>query len=525
MSRKIFVRDATGLVRNISMWDAFFASFGFVALPLAFVTYTTGPFLFPGCDLVLATILTTLLSIPIVLMFTLFSWAMPRSGGDYVFVSRVLHPLLGMMSSVNMAFYLIFFIGFELNWVMTLAVSPSLLIIGTVTSNQALISLAASMSQPQNAALVGLLIVIIFTIVLLMGTKVSFLLSNLLVLVSLAGVAIAIGLLIAGSNAAFANSFSRFGSYTGIIASAHQQGYSPQGPLIASLGLMPFIYLTTGWAFATSYYSGEIKSVKKNLFYSQVLVSVTAGILLTIIAALAVRDFGYDFLGSISYLQGTGASQYPFGTLTPYINLFLSMLTDNPIIMWLLGISFVAALFAAFLPSLMATSRIVFAWAFDRVIPAKFAEVHERLHVPVYTITAMVIIWAASMIGYTYGPSYFLVLYAGATLGELFSLILISITAIVFPFRRKDIYEPSPAKINLGPAPLISIAGVISLAFFVMLAYLLVSNPIYGANTPSVAAFVIIIFLIGAPIYIISYYYHRSKGLDISLVFKEIPPE
>jgi hypothetical protein len=36
---------------------------------------------------------------------------------------------------------------------------------------------------------------------------------------------------------------------------------------------------------------------------------------------------------------------------------------------------------------------------------------------------------------------------------------------------------------------------------------------------------VAVIFLIGAPIYAISYYYHKRKGLNISLVFKEIPPE
>jgi hypothetical protein len=36
---------------------------------------------------------------------------------------------------------------------------------------------------------------------------------------------------------------------------------------------------------------------------------------------------------------------------------------------------------------------------------------------------------------------------------------------------------------------------------------------------------VAIIFLIGAPLYAISYYYHKNKGLDISLAFKQIPPE
>ena len=441
-------------------------------------------------------------------------------------VSRTIHPLLGFMSSLSLMFWFLFFIAFGLNWTMTLAIAPSLLIIGTVTANQSLISLANALSQPQNVAIMGVVIVVFFTLVLLRGTKATFRLNNVLMLISLFGIGLAILLLATSSNATFVNSFSRFASYNSIISTAHQQGYSPQGPLLlSSLGLMPIIYLTVGFSFVTTYYSGEIKSVKKNLFYSQVLVSVTAGILLTIIAALAVRDFGYDFLGSISYLQGTGASQYPFGSLSPFLNLFLSILTDNPLILWLLAITYVATMVAEFLPELMAVSRSVFAWSFDRVIPTKFAEVNDRLHVPVYIIIAMGIVWAVDTIGYTYGPQFFLALVSGAAVGENLSLIVISVAAIVFPFRQKTVYERSPANITIGRVPLLSITGVLSLAFIGTLQYYLLSNSAYGANSLSVLLPVTAIFLIGAPLYVVSYYYHKSKGIDLSLVFKEIPPE
>ena len=114
---------------------------------------------------------------------------------------------------------------------------------------------------------------------------------------------------------------------------------------------------------------------------------------------------------------------------------------------------------------------------------------------------------------------------AGGALGENLSLIVVSIAAIVFPFKRKRLYEASPANINIGPVPLLSLTGVFSLAFIVMLQYYLLSNPLYGANVPSVVVPVAIIFVIGAIIYIPSYYYHKKKGLDLSLVFSEIPPE
>jgi amino acid transporter len=390
-TKRVFAREATRLVRNISPLDAFLASFGFVAIPLALVTYTTAPFLFPGSDMVAATILTTILSVPIALMFSLFAWAMPRSGGDYVLTSRVLHPIVGFVASFNLMFWFIFFAGFETNWVTTAAIWPSLTVIGTVTSNQSLINLANLIVVPQNITIVGLVVIALFTVVLLKGVRATFIVADILFLISLVGLGLALILLATSTNSTFVDGFSKFASYGNVTASAHRLGYSSQGanPLLSTLGIMPFIYLTTGFAFVTTYYGGEVRSVKKSMFYSQVLVAAISGGLLTLVAVFSVRDFGYDFLGSISYLQGTSSPQYPFGGIFPFFNLFLSMLSDNPLVLWLLALTYVAALAAAFLPSLMAVSRSVFAWSFDRIIPAKFSYVSERLHVPVITILVM----------------------------------------------------------------------------------------------------------------------------------------
>jgi basic amino acid/polyamine antiporter, APA family len=526
----VFVRESTGLVRNISTLDAFFASFSFVAIPLALVTYTTGPFLFPGADLALSTVLTTLLSVPIAVMFTLFGWALPRSGGDYVLNSRILHPVIGFAMNFNMMFWFLFFIGFEANWVSTLAISPSLFIIGSVTSNQSLINLANLFSQPQYALLVGLVCVVAFTLVMLKGVRASFRVTRIAFLVSLAGVAIGIGLLAANTNADFVANFSKFASYSNITATAHNLGYSSSGPnpLLATFGIMPFIYLTTGFAFVTVYYGGEVKSIKKSMLYSQLGVAIVSGLVLTLIAALVVRDFGYDFLGSISFLQSTGASQYPFSTITPYFNLFLSMLTTNQVILWLLGLTYVATFFAIFLPSMMAVSRAIFAWSFDRVIPSRFTNVSNRLAVPVYTILAMSLVWAVSLALYTYGPPSFISLASGATVGENLTLIVVCIAAIIFPFRKRELYASSPAKINVGPVPLISIAGAISLAFILLLQYFLLSNPLYGvlgANQLFIFGTIGVVIALGFAIYIASYYYNKRRGIDITLAFNEIPPD
>jgi len=522
---KVWVRQATGLVRSISPLAATLAVLGAVNIPLGLFTYTSGPFLFPGSDLVVGTLLATLLSVPLALMYTLYGWAMPRSGGDYVFVSRVLNPVLGFVENFGLMFWSLFFIGFAANFATTLAISPSLLILGTVTSNQGMVNLANTLSQPQYVVIIGLIVIALFTAVMLKGVKATFLITGIFTTLALIGVLVAIVLLASSSNASFASGFGRFGSYGNITATAHSAGYSPVGTsvLLATLGIMPLVYLTTGFANTTTYYAGEVRAVKRSMFTSQVLVAIISGLILTVVAWFSVSVFGYDFLGSISYLQANGSAAYPF-SFPPFFNLLASMLTTNQAVLWLLAITFVAAILAPILPVLMAVSRSIFAWSFDRAVPTRFARVSNRLHTPVFAVLVMNAIWAVTLIIYTYGPPLFLTLLAGATLAENLSLMVIAIAAIVFPFR-KHLWDQSPAKIKAAGLPLISVCGVISLAFLLLITYFLVENPLYGANNSTVYAGTIAVFVLAAVIYSASRYFNRKHGLDISLAFKEIPPE
>ena len=107
-SAKLFVRQSSGLVRNVSVTNALFfnvAAFVGVGLTLYPIFYSLadvtvwkiGPFSAYGW----AAIVTGLFCILLALIFSSLTSVMPRSGGDYVFTSRIQHPFLGLAGVVD----------------------------------------------------------------------------------------------------------------------------------------------------------------------------------------------------------------------------------------------------------------------------------------------------------------------------------------------------------------------------------------------------------------------------------------
>src|SRR5207302_6107194 len=102
------------------------------------------PPIFLGGSVVVSMVIGTLvLAVTLLWVYSEFAAAMPRSGGDYVFVSRALHPFLGWLLSWSQGIWLIFFwIGFNAWFALVAAAPTAMITIGSVTGNQTWISAA-----------------------------------------------------------------------------------------------------------------------------------------------------------------------------------------------------------------------------------------------------------------------------------------------------------------------------------------------------------------------------------------------
>src|SRR5437899_10384870 len=133
---KMFLRNATGLRREVSLLDAFIMNtFGMNIAVGAVFLFLQAPAFFPNGNMLVAVIIGTLLmAFTLLWVYSTFAAAMPRPGGDYVYVSRALHPFLGWLLGWSQGMWLIFFwIGFNAWFALTFAVPTALSTISVAT--------------------------------------------------------------------------------------------------------------------------------------------------------------------------------------------------------------------------------------------------------------------------------------------------------------------------------------------------------------------------------------------------------
>jgi hypothetical protein len=106
---------------------------------------------------------------------------------------------------------------------------------------------------------------------------------------------------------------------------------------------------------------------------------------------------------------------------------------------------------------------------------------------------------------------------------------IVSVAAFTFPDRRPDLYRASPANIKWGGVPVLKIMAPISFAVMIFLVYDVLKYPALAIGTSShwwyVPVFMGATALFGLLVYYIAKYVRRSQGVDVDLVYHELPPE
>jgi APA family basic amino acid/polyamine antiporter len=537
--RQLFVRRSTGLVREASAFDAMVFNAVFSA-PVG-ATLAWGVFFalaaFPGADLVTATLISFAINVPIIIMMALLASSMPRTGGDYVWVSRILKPPLATISNFGAAFSAMIGATFWARYFPVFALGPVLVTLGIFFKNQSLVDWGTRFQTENWWIFWGALFMVgLMTAILIAGTKRTLRTMSVFWIIASIGTFIAFIVLAVGSSSTFQQHFNemsaKFGakgdSYHHVINAVTGQvsTHAQAGKLSSTLPAIFIVMTFMMWNWWSVYLSGELKSASNRNRQMKIMFTALAwDVVFIVIGVLLIfKVAGYHFMSAVN-TAGNSAYVIPTG---PWYH-FLAALTYN--VQWLTVLIVGSFLFWS-LPAMVGNTfmpvRTVFAWSFDRLLPAKLADVNERTHSPVPAILTVMGLITAMLVWSVNGTTFQTWLALGVLAGVV-CVVIVAYAAFRFPDVRPDAYKASPANVTWFGVPVLKIVAPLSFLVMAFLTYLTLKYPALMIQKTShwwwVPGFMAVIVAFGLGVYYIAKYVRRRQGIDVDLVYQELPPE
>ena len=517
MSRPtVFVREATGLVKSISPWTLFFAMLGEIGFGTGLLLVNVANSFFadgnPGGNGVYATLLLLFFVIFESFIFYHIVRSVGRTGGDYVWMSRNIGPVLGGALVLGFVFTGLPFLAISANWFVTLSLAPSMSTIAAVSGNSSLLSFSAMLTTPAALVVIGLFLIGVLTAVDMVSPRSGFQLLAALTMIPLIGTIIMAGVFLGFGPAGMQGSVSNFlsqhgGSYTQIASQYAGPGASLSGVLL----LIPWLFFTLPWVNNAAAFSGELKDLKRSAWVGTALPGVFSGVMLAGFIALFNWGLGFNFATQAP--MSWPGSLYVMGVVPNMLTFATIAIRDDPALMWVMNVTFAVWYLASLQQTILSVSRYILGMSFDRLIPVQLAHVSDRFHSPTAAlllsfVVAIPMVFIESLTNWTS-------LYTTTALGSMF-FAFIGITAIIYGYRKRGQLG--------GTGPALIISGLLIAPFFLYVTYQLLFLPFYGINNIS-WGIMIFFWVLGALLYPVGKWYYGKKGLDLSSAFKELPPE
>jgi amino acid transporter len=527
-SPSLYTRQATGLVREISVGSNIALNVSFVSLPLAVLIATQAPYAFPGASPFWVTVIAAALCVFPVLLYALFMAVMPRSGGDYIFVSRTVDPWVGFAANFNITAWYLLVIAYFGYLLAPFGFSSAFTTLGVAADSKWFTDAGATLATSKNWGFVtGAVTLVLVALMMSLSLHRALQIFKALFAFSLVGVVISIILLLIHGRDDFVDAVAQFGgNYDKVIADAHNAGYAGGSgfDFKNTILAMPLAFASFGYAIVTAYAGGEVRSPRSSGRRAMLWSLLISGALVAVLMGLASRTFGNDFLGSATFLSNNGNEAYPFGSPS-FFFFYVSMLTGSSFVIALISFSFIVAFIVALPATFLIATRSLFAWSFDRILPSRVSDVNERTRSPLVANAVVLAVTLIYLVLIVYGSSKFLEIFFTAGMAELLTFMVVALTAIWFPFRRRALYNASPIRRSIGGIPMLALVGVAALLVYVLFFYPLATNDTLGANTTTGWVATAIIAGLGIAIYPVSYLINKARGIDLRLAFRELPPE
>ena len=526
--RTLFARKATGLVKGWSVRDAFiYSAFSINLITLGLFIFSYAVFV-PNGSLMWAIILSGAYLVFQAITYASLIAAMPRAGGDYVWISRTLGGGIGfVLAACGWWFILWHWVPIYANILNVEVFVPLFAIVGWDGA-------VSFFSEAKGLFWASIITALLASGFIALGIRAYARIQKFCFYGGLVGLAFMLILLLVNSKADFISALnSQSGEVLGTSGDVYKGTLAQDPGTSSSIGdfgafkgtflLIPFLLFFNLWSNWGATLYGEVRGAsdfRKNIYaMGGALIATT--IAAVIMLLLFAKTFGWDFYNASN--NGYWSGEGPLG-IFPYPGLLAAFLMDGAlwqfILVGLLSLWFFGWVGTVFLSS----TRVVFAAAFDRVLPEAAAKV-TRSGVPIVAIMLMLIPSIPISYFYAYNSDFFSWTLA-ATQVIAITFAGSAIAAMIFPWRRPDVYNASPiARYKVAGLPLITVAAF---GFLVILGFALYewfSNDLYAVNGRDTLLYMGSLYALAIAIYVGSRIYRRSQGIDMRMVHSEIPVE
>jgi basic amino acid/polyamine antiporter, APA family len=529
-----FARKASGLVRSFSQTDALF--YNILAINpflVSALTFTTMVVAFPGASPWLAVLVCGVLCIPEAVVYAFLTTMMPRSGGDYVFQSRVLggglatfFTMSGIVIAEIAAILLVASVGTGVIF------APFLTLLGAYYHAGALTDVGTWLGTKTGFIVFGLVVLLWCAYINIRGLRIYARVQRVVFMVAAGGLATVFLIMLFSSHADFISGLNSFmqdhygvhDAYQTVINRATLSSSFSFSATMTATVLAAFAFIFPAWGVLQA---GEIKragATRGNLYAILGAEIISIGIALAAVLLLVGR-VGHDFFIASGDLSFNHPGQNPL-PVQPFFGFFASVIHTSPALAWLVFIT-ALAWFWMWVPNLfVGTTRVLLALSFDRVLPAWFSQVGKRSHAPVNAIIATSAACLLCLIGYVF-ISDLITLVASFVMLTITTFAATMVAGGLMPWLRPDLFGRAPEAVQrrIVGVPIITICAAIFFAYAVFVDYSCLTKDALGVNSTKGLLFVGGTYVVSAAVYLAAVYYRRRQKIDLGVVYRELPIE
>jgi basic amino acid/polyamine antiporter, APA family len=529
----LFTRQASGLVRELGIPAAVGISLAAVAVVNTFINFNAGLTAFSKAEMYLPLFAGAFIWLVAMFAYRYLIEAIPRAGGEYVYLSRVVSPIAGSVAGIAIAIVFTYILSTNAHFA-AVFMPFTLTALGSAFNSASIANAANNVGTHLAILLISFGVMVVVALASIFSLKrLAQVILGLIVIQLVAFLVLAL-LLADHSHSDFVAAFGRYthhpGAYQTLIALGKSNGVAYGAAFAAMIGIIPFMVLNYNGVLYSYYVGGELRRPGRTYLWAS---AISLGVLVVVwvgVWALLRHTAGLHFMQAQANLGSSSPNVYAKVTNLSSAAGGLGyglVLAGDPISKILFGVAVPAAEIAVNLAFVAVTTRVLFALAFDRLLPVSVARVSARNQSPTVAIAIVVAIGLGFCVLTTYANLANIV-----ALQSLFlALVLLAggVAATFLAHRRRDlVLRPGETDVPrwLG-LPRITWIGAATTALAIFTVVIIIAHPsVYGNFSAESVITLVVVLLAGPVIYLIARSLRRQRNqIDLSMAMRELPPE